>query len=272
MKTLKNRKWANIVGGLAGAILLVMSQTTVAQEVRIGGVSVSIPRRPKTQEKPAAKDETAPPTVGADNGGVKTPAPPSRSSEPRTQSDPWLDIILEEISKRKKEVMSYEPAPGRQLVTPSTPELFLPAISLRARANYYKTVQMNEKRKSALDAALDSLAAAAAQKLPLYQPEADHFAFRSAPAELLMLRSMRNGAALKVHKSGIKEAGWLIEKNDFGIPLNRYKHGFLWARDAGDDHPYCHLYTIYVQQNYEGGGTYGQTFAKFFDDEIVGCP
>ena len=272
MKALKTRKWADFVVCLVGAILLAMSQTAVAQEVRIGGVTVSIPRRPKTQEKPAAKGETASETTAAGNGGAKSQGPASRSSETSTQSDPWLDIILEEIGKRKKEVESYEPAPGRQLVTPSTPELFLPAISPRARASYYKTVQMNERRKSALDAALDSLAAAAAQKLPLYKPDPDHFTFRNPPAETLMLRSMTNGAALKVFKSGIKESGWLIEKNDFGIPLNRYKHGFLWARDGGDDHPYCHLYTVYIQQNYEGGGTYGQTFAKLFDNEIVGCP
>jgi hypothetical protein len=263
--------WTDVVVCLAGVILLVISHTAVAQEVRIGGVSVSIPRRPKTPEKPAPKVETAPETKAAGDG-AKTPAPASRSSDPRTQSDPWLDIILEEIGKRKKEVESYEPAPGRQLVTPSTPELFLPAISPRARASYYKTVQMNEKRKSALDAALDSLAAAAAQKLPQYKPDMAVFAIRNPPAENLMLRSMTNGAALKVFKIGIKESGWLIEKNDFGLPLNRYKHGFIWARDGGDDHPYCHLYTVYVQQNYEGGGTYGQIFAKPFDNEIVGCP
>ena len=272
MKALKTRKWADVVVCLVGAILLVTSHTAVAQEVRVGGVSVTIPKRPKTQEKPAAKVETGPETAAADNGGAKTPAPASRSSQSRTPSDPWLDIILEEIGKRKKEVENYEPGPGRQLVTPSTPELFLPAISPRARESYYKTVQMNEKRRSTLDTALDSLAAAAAQKLPSYKPDADHFAFRNAPAENLMLRSMKNGAALKVHKSGIKESGWLIEKNDFGIPLNRYRHGFIWARDGSDDHPYCHLYTIYIQQNYEGGGAYGQIFAKPFDNEIVGCP
>jgi len=147
MKTLKTRKWANVGACLAGVILLVMSQTAVAQDVRIGGVTVSIPRRPKTQEKPAAKAETAPETATADNVAAKTTVPASRSSEPRTQSDPWLDIILGEIGKRKKEVESYEPAPGRQLVTPSTPELFLPAISARARASYYAVRRQVEREQ-----------------------------------------------------------------------------------------------------------------------------
>jgi hypothetical protein len=275
MQHLKTSKWAGVVACLAGTILLVMAHTSAAQEVRVGGVSISIPTRPKTPktEKPADKVQTAPAdSSGArtESGVVRGPAPATTQS--RAQSDPWLDIILGEIDKRKKEVESYDPSQRSQLVTPSTPELFKPAISRRAREKYYAQEKVNEARRSALDPALDSLAAAAAKKLPQYKPDPSVFAFHNPPAEQLMVRSRANGAALKVHQSGIKEAGWIIEKNDFGIPIDRYKHGFIWARDAGDDHPYCHLYTVYVLQNYEGGGTYGQTWAKPFDDEIVGCP
>jgi hypothetical protein len=85
-------------------------------------------------------------------------------------------------------------------------------------------------------------------------------------------RGMKNATTLKVHRIGFEETSWLIEKNDFGIPLNRYKHGYIWGRDSADDHPYCHLYVVYLQQNYNGGGTYGQAFTKIRDDQIVGCP
>ena len=274
MEILKTSEWAGVFACLAGAILLVTAHTSAGQEVRVGGVSILIPTRPKTPktDKPADKVQSA----STDGGGVKAESGEAKAQAPRTQpraqSDPWLDIILEEIDKRKKEVESYDASRRGQLVTPSTPELFLPAISRRAREKYYGQEKVNEARRSALDPALDSLATAAAKKLPLYKPDPSVFAFRNPPAEQLMVRSRANGATLKVHQSGIKEAGWIIEKNDFGIPIDRYKHGFIWARDAGDDHPYCHLYTVYVLQNYEGGGTYGQTFAKPFDDEIVGCP
>ena len=168
---------------------------------------------------------------------------------------------------------SYEPAEGRQLVTRSTPELFFPAISLRERERYFKSInKMNETRRSALNTALDSLAAAAAKKLPLYKPDASIFAFRSPPSEQMMRGSLKNAATIKVNKIGIKEATWLIEKNDLGIPVDRYKHGYIWGRDSIDDHPYCHLYTLHIQQTYAGGGTYGQTFVTRSDDEMVGCP
>ena len=277
MNTLKIKKCACSVACLVVAILLITTHAVVAQEVRFGGITISIPKRPKTPpktaapESPAPKVETPGEPSSARSEEAKTDSRPTRHAS-TTQSDVWLEIILEEINKRKKEVESYEPAEGRQLVTRSTPELFFPAISMRARERYFKSVQMNETRRAALNTALDSLAAAAAKKLPLYKPDASIFAFRSPPSERMMLGALKNAAAPKVHKIGIKEANWLIEKNEFGIPVDRYKHGYIWARDNTDDHAYCHLYTLHIQQSYAGGGTYDQTFAKLSDDEMVGCP
>ena len=188
------------------------------------------------------------------------------------QSDARLEILLEEINKRKKEVEAFNPAESTQLVTMSTPELFLPAISARARAAYYKRDRLNDRQQDALNPALDSLAAAAAKKLALFKPDGSLFAFHNPAAELMMKQSLKNGAVVKLNRSGIKESVWLIEKNEVGIPLDRYKHGYIWARDNTDDHPYCHLYTIHLIQNYAGGGTYGAIFARLSDDVIVGCP
>jgi len=276
MKTLKTKKWTSSLACLVTVIFLITMPAVVAQEVRIGGVTISIPKRPKTPTKtpmpetPSTRVETPGESSSASEVAKTDSSPTSHAST--TQSDAWLEIILEEINKRKKEVESYDPAEERQLVTRSTPVLFFPAISLRARERYFKGIEMNETRRSALNTALDSLAAAAAKKLPLYKPDASIFAFRSPPSERMMLGSLKNAATLKVHKAGIKEANWLIEKNEVGIPVDRYKHGYIWARDSNDDHPYCHLYTLHIQQSYAGGGTYGQTFVKRSDDEIVGCP
>jgi hypothetical protein len=272
MKAMKTRKRRSGIVCFVAAILLIPVHSVIAQ-IRIGGVTITIPKRAKTpkMDKPEIRVESP-----AEPSSEKTREADTKSaatSSASTQSDAWLEIILEEINKRKKEVESYDPSGGRQLVTMSTPELFLPAISLRAREAYYKGVQtMNETRKSALNPAFDSLAAAAVKKVPLYKPDGTIFAFRNPPGEQMMVRSLRNGAALRVHKIGLRESIWLIEKNEFGIPVDRYKHGYIWARDNSDDHPYCHLYTVFLQQNYAGGGTYGQLFAKLSDDEIFGCP
>ncbi|MCM3869155.1 MAG: hypothetical protein ND895_00480 [Pyrinomonadaceae bacterium] len=272
MKTLKTRKWLTSSVCLTAVILLLAAHRAAAQ-IRIGPVTVNIPEisKPTREEKPATT--VAPPReASATNSGESTAgsSAPARPSTP--QSDARLEILLEEINKRKKEIETYDPAERTELITMSTPEMFLPAISMTARATYYKRDRLSERQQAALNPALDSLAALAAKKLPLYKPNASVFAFRSPAAELMMKQSVKNPATLKVHRSGIKESVWLIEKNELGIPLDRYKHGYIWARDSSDDHPYCHFYTIHVQQNYAGGGTYGAVFARLSDDVIVGCP
>ncbi len=272
MKTLKVKTWVGSVACLPAVILLLAAHQATAQ-IRIGPVTVNIPEisKPARAEKPATKVET-PVETPATNSGESTTASSAKASPPKPQSDVRLQILLEEIEKRKKEVETYDPAERRQLVTPSTPELFIPAISMRARAAYYKRDKLNATQQAAMNPAFDSLAAAAAKKLPLYKPDAMVFAFHNPPAESMMRQSLRNAATLKIHRSGMKEAVWLLEKNALGLPVDRYKHGFIWARDTSDDHPFCHLYTIFVQQDYAGGGTYGAVFARFSEDEIVGCP
>ena len=270
MKTLKTKKWVSCLACLAAAILLLTADQAMAQ-IRIGRINVTIPKLPKPPkvEKPAVKASGETPAKNSDESTTDSSA---ISKPPTPQSDVRVEILLEEINKRKKEVETYDPSERSQLVTMSTPELFFPAISMRARAAYYKRDELNERQQAALNPALDSLAAAAAKKLPLYKPDPTVFAFHNPASELMMKQSLKNAATLKVHKSGLKEATWLIEKNAFGLPLDRYKHGFIWARDNSDDHPYCHLYTIHVQQVYTGGGAYGEVFARLSDNEIVGCP
>src|SRR6266498_5762101 len=269
MKRMKTRKAKSSFVCLVAAILLIPAHSVIAQ-INIGGVTISIPKRAKSpkRDKPETKVESSA-ELSSDKNEEADNKSSATSKASHAPSDAWLEIILEEINKRKKEVESYDPSARSQLVTPSTPELFFPAISMRARERYFKSIQMNETRRSALNTALDSLAAAAAKKLPLYKPDASIFAFRSPPSERMMLGALKNAAAPKVHKIGIKEANWLIEKNEFGIPVDRYKHGYIWARDNTDDHAYCHLYTLHIQQSYAGGGTYDQTFAKLSDDEMV---
>ncbi len=278
MKNLTTKKFAISAACIVLANLFITSPAVSAQEIRFGGVTISIPKRTKTPKtEPKAETPRASGTAQSEEPKSEVSATSSRTTAAtpaaRPQSDPWLEIMLEEISKRKSEIEKYDPAEGGELVKPNTPDLFLPAISVRAREKFFKGVQtMTDVRKSTLNKALDSLAATAAPRLPVYKPDMTLFALRSAPLEQMMLGSLRNSATLKVHKSGIKEANWIIYKNELGIPIDRYKHGYIWARDASDDHPYCHLYTLHIQQTYTGGGSYSQTFAKLSEDTIFGCP
>ncbi len=180
--------------------------------------------------------------------------------------------MTDEINQKKAEAEAFDPAEPNRAFDIFTPYWIPLAVSSRARQAYYRLEKTSAARQAGLNPALDALAAAAAKNLPLFKPKASVFAYRNPAGEQMAVRGLKNAATLKVHKIGFEESNWLIEKNALGIPLNRYKHGYIWARDSADDHQHCHLYVIYLQQDYAGGGRYGQSFTKVRDDQVVGCP
>jgi hypothetical protein len=64
----------------------------------------------------------------------------------------------------------------------------------------------------------------------------------------------KNIPGLKVLKIGMQDAGWEINKNDVGIPEDRYVMGFVLYQMPGESLPRCSSF-IYREQ-YAGGGTY----------------
>lgn len=190
------------------------------------------------------------------------------------QSDAWVDIMRDELKQKQAEVEAFDAAAPNRAFDLFTPYWIPVAVSRSARQEYFKRNggPKAAEREAALQPALDALAASAAKKLPSFKPKASLFAYRNPAGEQMATRGLKNAATVKVHKIGFEEANWLFEKNWADIPINRYKHGYIWARDSADDHPYCHLYVIYLQQDYAGGGRYGQSFTKIRDDQIVGCP
>lgn len=230
-------------------------------QIKIGGVTITLPDKRGRVAKKTTQPDPAP---------TQTRPTPVRA----VSSDAWVDIMLDELEKKQAEVETFDPASPNRAFDLFTPYWIPVAVSQRARQEYFRRNggSKPEERQTALTPALDSLAAAATKTLPLFKPNASVFANRNPAGERMATQGLKNAATLKVHKIGFEEANWLIEKNALGIPLNRYKHGHVWARDNSDDHAYCHLYIIYLQQDYAGGGTYGQAFTKVRDDQIVGCP
>ena len=109
------------------------------------------------------------------------------------------------------------------------------------------------------------------KKLPEYLPKPNQFELRDAAIEQMMKAKLKNAPTLKISKIGVLHANWQIEKNDLGIPVNRYREAFIWGKDSSDDHPYCHVYGFVIQQDYAGGGTYGATYAYVNTDVLFGC-
>jgi len=117
---------------------------------------------------------------------------------------------------------------------------------------------------------LDEIQAAAKISLPKYtlysyntRSPADERVIRSAISDL-------NQA--KVFKVGLEGPAWLIQKNSFGIPEKRYKHGAMWVKYSNWDHGYCQILWINVIQDYAGGGTWGSSYGNFIRSEPAGCP
>ena len=251
----------------------VLAAHVVSAQITIGGITISKPKRankPKT-EQPATKETTAQPSE-TKSAGTEPAAPATRQDSPEPQDDMRISVFLDDIKKAKSEIERYNPADWLYLVSEGDASAaLLRAVSPRARQQFL-TAWSKANGINKLVAPFDDLAAAAAKKLPTYVPKSNKFTFHNLAEEKMMKGALHNLATLKIHKIGLQENAWLIDKNDIGIPTSRYKHGSIWARDNGDDHPYCHVYYVNIIQDYAGGGTYGASYARLLQDELFGCP
>jgi hypothetical protein len=74
IESMDTRKWTKTLACLVSVILLITSHAIVAQEVRIGGVSISIPKRTKTprSEETTSRNETVKENPASEGEGAKT--------------------------------------------------------------------------------------------------------------------------------------------------------------------------------------------------------
>ena len=189
----------------------------------------------------------------------------------RTSESVYMKMYLEDIKKMQNEVNSYDGAERNYFVSTSTADYLLFAVSKRERA---KWLEDSPEFKPTLDPLLDALAGSAAEKLPRYKPAATWFKFRDPAAEKQLMGIFKTPATIKVHRIGVEDSGWDIQKDNYGIlPLYRSKNANVYYRDSSDDHPFCRVASVRVKQDYAGGGRYSpgiyRSSARF---TIVGCP
>lgn len=243
-------------------------------QAALAQITITIPKIPKIkkpkQEQPKPEQKT-----GDDNNNNQ-----DQSSEQKTNSpggdemDFRLQLFLEKIETAQKQVNEYTPETKIYPVGSEGYEWLVNAVSMRERNKFYekwKTL-LTPAGRNKFETALNKLAAAAGEKLPLYLPNPKEYNFRNAAEEKMLKAELENLANLKIYKIGLKQSAWLIDKNSLGIPTARYKHGMLWVRDSADDHQFCKIYYVNIIQDYAGGGTYGASYAKFTGNELAGCP
>lgn len=190
--------------------------------------------------------------------------------------DPIIKHFLEEIKKHTIRIKNYEYGKHRSLFPVGSMKYVFYAISKKERNKWFESqsniLKSNERGKKALISALDSLKAAIAARLPKYFPHKNNFAFRNAREEKMMLAALKKKIPVKtLHMIGIRNRIWQIKTNSLGIPIEKYKEGFIWVQNGKDDHPYCRVYQVDLIRKYAGGGTYGSKFAFVVGSDLYAC-
>lgn len=226
------------------------------------------------------KDKTNNPQTDTPARTVNAADQPATSGQSAASSDKWADHYwpkyqLEEIAKYKKKLDEWNPATQYFPEVISNDDYYLYALSPSARNEWLSEKALPGYRNSLnnkLDPALDALKASLEKRLPENVADPKAFPYRNAPEEKLVIANMAAIVGLKVYKIGFNQTSWLIDKNEFGIPTARYKHGMVYGRNPKVEDQFCRFWLINVIQDYSGGGTYGATYASYIKTEFAPCP
>lgn len=204
-------------------------------------------------------------------------------SEPSTRTNPttghgdasgstnwWVDYQIEAINKYKGQVEAWNPDTQIFPKPSSSDDYISLALSKKERASWLRDKKVQPDAK--LDASLDELKVSLTRRMPEYTINPRSFTNRNAAEEKLMLAEMADVPGIKVFKIGFNQPTWLIDKNEWGIPKARYKHGLIYGRNPASEDPFCRVWYLNVVQEYSGAGTYGPTQARYIEKEFIACP
>lgn len=258
---------------LIAAFLIV---SVVGCQSAAAQITITIPGIPKIPKVKKPKVETTTPTNDdnsqSGNSGATTET--KQDDPPYEQTDARISLFLDELKKAQKDVDEYTPETKLYLVGGNSTDWLWRAVSAKQRTEFMEKwkVVMTPGAQKRFDEGFAKLAVSAAGKLPTYKASLSKFGFHNAAEERMMKGVLKNIADYKIFSSGLQQTAWLIDKNDYGLPTSRYKHGVIYLRDTKSDHPYCYATYVNIKQDYAGGGTYGASYARFIEDEMVGCP
>jgi hypothetical protein len=259
------------------ALFLVTFFTTVPANAQI---TIKIPKlREIFREKPVAEPSPKPATreneqtvSGSEQETARIPqTEPSQQTEPVNDCDRGREYVhLRDLEKTKKEALSYVPGQREyyvSILSDKKNEYLEAALIPWDRKEWFK--ESGEMFKNCLTPALDDLAEVARKSLPTYTgPKTYTF---GTPADKKLLQSaIPDISTARVFSTGLRQANWLIEKDNFNFPTARYKHGAVIFKVPSVE--YCWVYYINIVQDYAGGGTYGASYGNYVGRSLSGCP
>lgn len=253
---------------LAANFLAIMVTSILCVGDAPAQFTIKIPKLPKILKE--EKKQQTPATTTTTTTAPATVTDTPEESKPAAQTDWRVDYFVEEITNYRKKVDEWNPETNYFPTAPSNDDYPLLAVSMKERQKWMKDKKLVQSPK--LDGALDGLAASLAKQLARHLPEPKAYNFRNPAEEKLMKAEMADVPGLVVHKIGLNQSAWVIDKNDLGIPINRYKRGMIWGRNPNADHPHCQFWYVNLIQDYSGGGTYGTRYARYVGSELAGCP
>ena len=149
-------------------------------------------------------------------------------------------------------------------------EYLLVGISPKFREQWLSSHHIASKDQHCLVPLFDAIGAAAKQTLPKYRPHG-YVHHDSGEEDLIRAALKHQVPDATVLALGVSSPTWLIEKLDNGLPKLRYKYGMAWVKSSQFDDGYCRIVYINVVQDYAGGGTYGESVARYVSMEPAGC-
>jgi hypothetical protein len=195
------------------------------------------------------------------------------------QGDNRTTFFLQDISKAKAQVDKYvSPQYQLFLVDAAGEDWLFRAVSKIEREKWFNTLtnaRFTPEQSKQINDSLDALGVAAAKKLPVFKPLEKIFAYGTPEEKEMMKGKINDIQTVTIHKIGLADEVWQVVKDNSGIPKYRWRAGYVWIRGNNKtitDHPYCRILNINISQSYQGGGTYGASYAGFQTRYLSGCP
>jgi hypothetical protein len=141
-------------------------------------------------------------------------------------------------------------------------------ISPKLREEWFTSHRTAQKDRHCMIGVFDALAAAAKRTLPKFRPRGyTHHDDDSLIKEVVKQKI----PDAQILEAGVSSPTWEIEKLRNGLPRVRYKYGMAWVKTASADDGYCRIAYVNVQQDYSGGGTFGESRGFYIKSEPAGC-
>lgn len=229
-------------------------------------ITINIPGIKKIKKPVIVTNTVATDNPVTDNTATNT----TNNTTTSNSTNWWVDYQIGKINEYKQQLESWNPA-NQVFPRPNSSDDYISlALSTKERGSWLRDKKVAPDAK--LEATLNELKATLTRRLPEYTIDSRSFTNRNAAEEKLLIAEMSDVPGVKVFKIGFNQPTWLIDKNEWGIPKARYKHGLVYGRNPASEDQFCRVWYINVVQEYTGAGTYGPTQARYIEKEFIACP